>query len=98
MSIDLVRAIKSLEPLADFIVEDDVITWTDNSITEPTTIEINAEKVRLANLDNSLAYARIRKAKYDLLNQDEMRYDDVKNSTTTWVDAIDAIKAAHPKP
>ena len=43
-------------------------------------------------------YARTRKAKYDLLNQDEMRYDDVKNSTTTWVDAIDAIKAAHPKP
>ena len=44
------------------------------------------------------AYARLRKAKYDLLNQDEMRYDDTKNSTTTWVDAIDAIKAAHPKP
>ena len=43
-------------------------------------------------------YARNRKAKYDLLNQDEMRYDDVKNSTTTWVDAIDAIKVAHPKP
>ena len=43
-------------------------------------------------------YSRLRKAKYDLLNQDEMRYDDVKNSTTTWVDAIDAIKAAHPKP
>ena len=43
-------------------------------------------------------YARTRKAKYDLLNQDEMRYDDVKNSTTTWVDAIDAIKVAHPKP
>ena len=43
-------------------------------------------------------YARTRKAKYNLLNQDEMRYDDVKNSTTTWVDAIDAIKAAHPKP
>ena len=43
-------------------------------------------------------YARLRKAKYDLLNQDEMRYDDVKNSTTTWVDAIDTIKAAHPKP
>jgi len=27
-----------------------------------------------------------------------MRYDDVKNSTTTWVDAIDSIKVAHPKP
>jgi hypothetical protein len=46
---------------------------------------------------NNLNYSRLRKAKYDLLNQDEMRYDDVKNSTTTWVDAIDAIKVAHPK-
>tara|TARA_R110002074_G_scaffold270770_1_gene442520 strand:- start:248 stop:568 length:321 start_codon:yes stop_codon:yes gene_type:complete len=43
-------------------------------------------------------YARERKAEYNQLNQDEMRYDDIKNSTTTWVDAIDAIKAAHPKP
>ena len=43
-------------------------------------------------------YARDRKAKYDLLNQDEMRFDDQVNSTTTWVDAINAIKAAHPKP
>ena len=43
-------------------------------------------------------YARDRKAKYDLLNQDEMRFDDSVNSTTTWVDAILAIKAAHPKP
>ena len=31
-------------------------------------------------------------------SQDEMRYDDTKNSTTTWVDAIDAIKAEFPKP
>lgn len=43
-------------------------------------------------------YSRDRKDEYDLLNQDEMRYDDIKNSTTTWVDAIDAIKAKHPKP
>ena len=43
-------------------------------------------------------YARDRKAKYDLLNQDEMRFDDSVNGTTTWVDAILAIKAAHPKP
>tara|TARA_B110000858_G_scaffold19356_1_gene19418 strand:+ start:970 stop:1155 length:186 start_codon:yes stop_codon:yes gene_type:complete len=43
-------------------------------------------------------YSRDRKEKYDQLNQDEMRYDDQVNSTTTWVDAIAAIKAAHPKP
>ena len=59
---------------------------------------IATEVTRLQAVYDSQLYARLRKAKYDLLNQDEMRYDDVKNSTTTWVDAIDAIKAAHPKP
>ena len=47
---------------------------------------------------NAQQYARDRKAKYDLLNQDEMRFDDTVNGTTTWVDAILAIKDAHPKP
>ena len=47
---------------------------------------------------DSQAYARARRIKYDLLNQDEMRFDDLVNSTTTWRDAIVAIKAAHPKP
>ena len=47
---------------------------------------------------DSQAYARARRIKYDLLNQDEMRFDDLVNSTTTWRDAILAIKAAHPKP
>jgi hypothetical protein len=35
---------------------------------------------------------------YRELNQDEMRYDDLVNSTTTWQDAIAAIKAKYPKP
>ena len=47
---------------------------------------------------NNLNYSRTRKAKYDLLNQDEMRYDDMVNNTTTWRDGIAAIKTAHPKP
>ena len=43
------------------------------------------------------AYARNRKAKYDLLNQNEMRFDDIVNNTTTWTDAIKAIKKEYPK-
>jgi len=58
------------------------------------TVEVNRLEAEVI----ATQYSRDRKAKYDLLNQDEMRYDDVKNSTTTWVDAIDAIKSAHPKP
>jgi len=64
------------------------------------------EKQRLADVatqeatdaEAALTYADRRKAKYDALSQFEMQYDDSKNSTTTWVDAIDEIKAEFPKP
>ena len=79
---------------------DTIIDWdtSNTGIAQPTQSAIDAELARLQAAYDALEYSRTRKAKYDLLNQDEMRYDDVKNSTTTWVDAIDAIKAAHPKP
>ena len=63
-----------------------------------TSDELATEVTRLLAAYNGLGYSRDRKAKYDLLNQDEMRFDDQVNGTTTWVDAINAIKAAHPKP
>jgi hypothetical protein len=43
------------------------------------------------------AYARARKAEYDVLNQFELISDDSANNTTTHVDAIAAIKLKHPK-
>ena len=46
---------------------------------------------------DSQEYARNRKAEYDKLNQFEMQYDDQQNGTTTWVDAINDIKARFPK-
>jgi hypothetical protein len=95
--ITILEALQSLKPKAAFVLRDDVVEWLDSEQTEPTQAEIDAEVTRLQAVYDSQLYARTRKAKYDLLNQDEMRYDDVKNSTTTWVDAIDAIKAAHPK-
>ena len=97
--ITLIQAISSLKPTSGFAIrQDESIVWHDTEQTEPSRAEIDAEVIRLQAAYDALEYSRLRKAKYDLLNQDEMRYDDVKNSTTTWVDAIDAIKAAHPKP
>jgi hypothetical protein len=96
--INKVSAIQSLKPTASWTMYEDTVTWLDSEQTEPTDAEIATEITRLQGVYDGLAYARARKVKYDLLNQDEMRYDDVKNTTTTWVDAIDAIKAAHPKP
>ena len=45
----------------------------------------------------STEYSRQRKAKYDLLNQFEMQFDDAANGTTTWIAAINAIKQEFPK-
>jgi len=92
-------AIKSLTPNADFGVgEGGTITWKDyNEDSQPSDSDIDTEKTRLQTIYDGQDYARKRKAKYDLLNQDEMRYDDLVNSTTTWQDAITAIKAEFPK-
>ena len=91
-------ALQSLKPNAEWVLRGDVLEWLDSGQTEPTTLELSNEVTRLQAVYDSQLYARTRKAKYDLLNQDEMRFDDQVNSTTTWVDAINAIKAAHPKP
>jgi len=53
---------------------------------------------KATDAEEALTYADRRKTKYDALSQFEMQYDDTKNSTTTWVDAIDAIKVEFPKP
>jgi|TARA_R110001632_G_scaffold218843_1_gene348215 hypothetical protein len=95
---DKVAALQSLKPAAQWVLRGDDLEWLDEVQTEPTALQISNEVTRLQAVYDGQAYARARKAKYDLLNQDEMRYDDVKNTTTTWVDAIDTIKAAHPKP
>jgi len=65
---------------------------------KPTEQECTDGVAALQTTWDGQAYARTRKAKYNLLNQDEMRYDDLVNNTTTWRDGIAAIKVAHPKP
>jgi len=96
--MDKIAALQSLTPGAEWTFHGDELEWHDTEQTRPTDSAISTEVTRLQTVYDSQLYARTRKAKYDLLNQDEMRYDDVKNSTTTWIDAIDAIKVAHPKP
>ena len=53
-------------------------------------ITIKAERI-------ATQYTRNRKAEYDALNQFEMQYDDKEDGTTTWEDAIAAIKTKYPK-
>ena len=80
---------------AGMSTRDGVITAFPNGI--PTQAEQDLWTAEYEVFVSANEYKGLRKEKYDLLNQDEMRYDDVKNSTTTWVDAIDAIKQEYPK-
>lgn len=97
--IDKVDAIQSLRPGAAWILKgDSELEWLDTETEAPTDEEILFEMARLQQEWNDMEYARLRKAEYDQLNQYEMMYDDQVNGTTTWVDAINAIKAKYPKP
>jgi len=95
---DTVAALQSLTPNAEWVLRGSDLEWMDSSQTEPTAAAIAAEVIRLQAAYDAAAYARSRKVEYDKLNQDEMRFDDLVNTTTTWQDAIAAIKVAIPKP
>jgi hypothetical protein len=58
---------------------------------------IDTEILRLQAEYDAQEYARNRKAEYDQLNQYELMFDDLANTTTTWQDAINEIKARYPK-
>jgi hypothetical protein len=57
----------------------------------------SAEQAKIDKYENAPWDAKRRLA-YAKINQYEMQFDDQRDGTTTWVDAINAIKAAHPKP
>jgi len=95
---DKVAALQALTPAAQWVLRGDELEWLDEVQTQPTDAAIATEVIRLQAAYDAAAYARSRKVEYDKLNQDEMRFDDLVNSTTTWHDAIAAIKVAIPKP
>ena len=95
--IDLMTAIQSLRPNAQLVTRGDEIEWMDDVQTQPTDAEIATEMARLQGIYDSQEYARARATEYSALNQFEMQFDDQQNNTTTWVDAINDIKARFPK-
>jgi hypothetical protein len=95
--IGATEALQSLTPKAEWVLRGDVLEWHSADITQPTQSEIDAEVTRLQAEYDSQEYARNRKAEYDQLNQFEMQFNDDRDGTTTWVDAINEIKGRHPK-
>ena len=93
------EAIASLVPDAEWVLSGDTIRWDSPDIEQPSDAEIDAEIARLDAEYAAQAYARNRAAAYPPIgDQLDMQYWDAKNGTTTWADAIAAVKSAHPKP
>jgi|SaaInlStandDraft_4_1057021.scaffolds.fasta_scaffold111576_2 hypothetical protein len=95
--IKIHNALETLRPGSEWTIRGDEIEWLDETQSQPTDEEVANEIQRLENDFTSNEYQRLRKAEYDTLNQDEMRFDDLKNGTNTWEQAIDDIKAKYPK-
>ena len=89
-------------PNVDFLLQDEgdgviyIHQWLSD-LTQPTDEAIATATTQAESEYDAQAYARSRKAAYDLLNQFEMQFDDAANGTTTWIDAINAIKQEFPK-
>jgi hypothetical protein len=93
------EALLSLAPAAEWVITGDTIRWDSPDIKQPSDDAINAEIARLDADYEAQVYARNRAADYPSVNdQLDMIYWDGVNGTTTWQDAIAAVKTAHPKP
>ena len=75
----------------------DISTFYYQECEAPKSADIDAKQLELQAEWDAQEYARNRKAEYDALNQLEMQFDDKEDGTTTWEDAIKAIKTKWPK-
>ena len=97
--IDKVAALQALTPAAKWVLRGDELEWLDDTQTQPTDSEITAEITRLQAEYDALQYQRDRATAYpSLQDQADMQFHDLANGTTTWLDAIQAVKDAYPKP
>jgi len=91
------RAIYKTHPAVSFI-EDRVAKDIDGKVVVLDLAKVNAA---LAVMNSSYAatqYQRDRAAEYKLVHWDDLRFNDMRDGTTTEYDTRIAIKAKHPKP
>lgn len=85
--------------------ENDKILFVAPSFVELECEDASKHSDYILNITNEEVYfeklelcLNSRRSEYAKLNQDEMRFDDEINGTTTWIDTIKEIKERFPKP
>ena len=98
--IDIVDAIRALDSNAWVGCSNNNINkihWHDGNPNKLTLEQIQAKYDELVEADKKLQYQRDRKYP-EITEQLDMIYWDKKNGTKKWEEAIDKVKADHPKP
>jgi hypothetical protein len=96
--ITKITAILSLVSNAQVVIRDGVVEWIEPSIAPVTDAQIDAELTRLQAEYDAKQYQRDRASEYpSIQEQMDMQYWDAINGTTTWQDAINAVKTKYPK-
>ena len=99
---DITQAIVAIKSDAQVSVSaDDInqITWHDGNPTNITNAQILAKQEELKAEYDAKEYQRDREFKYPTWqDQMDMQYHDKVDGTSTWEDAVKAVKDANPKP
>ena len=97
----LEEAIEALRPGASWVqyeTEYSGLRWLDETQTKPTEEEIVQKIAELEYKKEVEAYKQQRAAEYpSMADQQDMQFHDAVNGTTTWKDAIQAVKDKYPK-
>ena len=101
MKFSTVNALRSLRPNALWTLVNDKLTWNDDSQTEPTQAEIDAEVIRLQADYDAKQYQRDRK--YPQLGEQlDMLFHDMTagkgSKDGEWYKAVAKVKSDNPKP
>lgn len=95
MIIDKTAAIQSLRKGAQWVLRGEELEWLDQTQTQPTEAEIQAEIVRLQAQYEANEYQRQRAAEYpSFADQFDLLYH---GGYDAWKAAIDAVKTKYPK-
>ncbi len=95
-------AIMAINPSAVINIQGGVIEWQDTPVISDADIQAKLSELQ-AEYD-AKQYQRDRTKRPEdggypsIGDQLDMQYHDKKDGTTTWEDAVQAVKDAHPKP
>ena len=94
-------ALVKLRPGAEWSIDNNSyagLTWLDAEQTKPTEEEVVQKIAELEYKKEVEVYKEQRAAEYpSMAEQQDMQFHDAVNGTTTWKDAIQAVKDKYPK-